>query len=171
VDRAVCPLFNIESRDATMRNMKIALLLASAFAIPLALAQPKLPDGEGKEVVERLCLKCHGPENFVNKKYTKDGWDEVIYSMQSRGLTGTDQEFETIARYCARYLGKSETKVNVNRATAKELESALRLPSDQAEAIVRYRGEKGEFHAWQEVAKVPGVDSQKIEENKDRLTF
>ncbi len=151
--------------------MKAALLAALAFAILPALAQPKLPDGDGKEVVERLCLTCHGPENFINKKYTKDGWGEVIYSMQSRGLTGTEDEFETVARYCATYLGKSEAKVNVNRATAKELESALSLAADQAESIVRYRIKKGEFRAWQDVAKVPGVDPKQIERNRERLIF
>ena len=87
-----------------MTSMKL-VCAAAVFAI-CALAQPKLPDGEGKEVVERLCLKCHGPENFMNKKYTKDQWDEVIYSMQVRGLTGTDEEFEIVAKYCAKYLGK-----------------------------------------------------------------
>lgn len=151
--------------------MKLALLAAAALVIPLAQAQPGLPDGEGKDVVERLCLNCHGPENFINKNYTRDGWGEVIYSMQSRGLTGTDREFDTVATYCAKYLGKSEARVNVNRATAKELESALRLPSDQCEAIVKYRAEKGEFRTWQDVAKVPGVDPRRIEQQKDRLTF
>jgi competence ComEA-like helix-hairpin-helix protein len=154
-----------------MADMKLALCMFAAFSIQGVSAQPKLPDGEGKEVVERLCLSCHGPENFISRKYTKDGWDEVIYSMQSRGLKGTDQEFETVAKYCAKYLGKSSATVNVNRATANELESALALAADQAEAIVRYRGEKGEFHTWQDVAKVPKVDAKKIEESKDRIVF
>ncbi len=90
--------------------MRSLLAAATLFGISLSQAQPKLPEGEGREVVEKLCLTCHGPENFMTKKYTKEGWDDVIYSMQSRGLKGTDEEFEIVAKYCAKYLGKPAAK-------------------------------------------------------------
>ena len=154
-----------------MANVKATMLAAGLLSIPLAHAQSKLPEGEGKEVVELHCLKCHGPENFINKKYTKDGWDEVIYSMQGRGLSATEAEYEIIARYCAKYLTGAVAKVNMNRASAKELESGLGLGADQAEAIVRYRAEKGDFRSWQDVVKVPGIETRKIEDNKEKLTF
>ena len=149
--------------------MKLAVMFLSA--IELAQAQPKLPEGEGREVVERLCLDCHGAENFITRNHTKDGWDEVIYSMESRGLKGTDEEFEIVSKYLTKYIGKSAAKINVNRAAAKELESTLSLASADAEAIVRYRSENGDFKSWQDVAKVPGVDAKKIEAARDRLTF
>jgi len=158
--------------------MRVSLLAGIAFAlaaspliVPVARAQAVLPDGEGKEVVQRLCTTCHGPENFINKKLTRDGWDAVIYSMEQRGFMPTDEEVETILNYCTKYLGGASTKVNVNRATAKELESGLDLPSDQAAAIVRYRADKGDFRTWQDVAKVPGVEARRIEDNKDRIAF
>ncbi len=53
--------------------------------------------------------------------------------------------------------------MNVNKATAQELESSLGLAKPDAEAIVKYREQKGSFKTWQDVAAVPGVSAAKIE--------
>ena len=53
--------------------------------------------------------------------------------------------------------------MNVNKATAEDLASSLGLAQPEAEAIVKYRGEKGNFKTWQDVAAVPGVPAAKIE--------
>lgn len=62
-------------------------------------------------------------------------------------------------------------KINVNMASAEELKSALGLTQAEAEAIVRYRAQKGDFKTWQDVSSVPGVPPEKIKDNQKRLVF
>ena len=69
------------------------------------------------------------------------------------------------------YPGEEVPKINVNEARAIELESGLSLPRSQAAAIVQYRTRNGDFHSIEDLKKVPGVDTAKIEAKKDRLSF
>lgn len=61
--------------------------------------------------------------------------------------------------------------VNVNKASADELASALGLTQAEAQLIVRYRGQHDDFKTWQDVASIPGIPAGKIQENQKRLTF
>jgi hypothetical protein len=85
--------------------MKILIILAAALCLE---AQTPLPEGEGKKVVEKICLDCHGAENFTNKKRTKEEWEKVVSDMIQSGATGTDQEFDTVVAYLTKYFGKTE---------------------------------------------------------------
>ena len=149
-------------------------------AVPCAPAQSKLPDGPGKALVERTCKKCHAIENITRVRLTPERWGEVIDDMISRGAEGTDEEFDQMVEYLAKNFGRGKAsatgaktpasqKINVNKATAKELATALDLSAEDAEAIVRYREKNGDFKEWQDLKKVPGIDTKKIEDNKDRI--
>jgi competence protein ComEA len=61
--------------------------------------------------------------------------------------------------------------IYVNKAKAKDLETALELSSADAAALVRYRDEHGSFKTVDDLKKVPGLDAAKIEARKDRLDF
>ena len=45
------------------------------------------------------------------------------------------------------------------------------IEMELATTIVNDRGEKGPFKEWKDLLKVPGVDPQRIEEQKDNLDF
>jgi competence ComEA-like helix-hairpin-helix protein len=45
------------------------------------------------------------------------------------------------------------------------------VPRATAEAIVKYRDERGRFGAIEDLKKVPGLDAAKVEARKDRLVF
>ena len=45
------------------------------------------------------------------------------------------------------------------------------ISTEDAAAIVKYRADKGSFKELQDVTKVPGIDTKKIEAAKDRLEF
>jgi competence protein ComEA len=93
--------------------------------------------------------------------------------MIQRGAKGTDDEFYEVVDYLATHFSKSSpvVKINVNKATAKDLENSLRIPAKQAAAIVQQREEKGDFKSLDDLEKVPGIDASKIEANKKRLAF
>jgi hypothetical protein len=65
-----------------------------------------LPDGPGKAVTERVCTTCHGLENVVRARMTKERWGAVVDDMVSRGATATDTEIDQIVEYLAANFGR-----------------------------------------------------------------
>jgi competence protein ComEA len=60
---------------------------------------------------------------------------------------------------------------NVNKATAKDIETIAGLSSKDAGDIVQYREAKGNFKTVDDLKKVPGIDADKLEANKQLLEF
>ncbi len=148
--------------------MKGLVLLGFAAA---AFGQT-LPDGPGKAVTEKMCAPCHGLENVVKARLTKEGWSKEVDDMVARGATGTDDEIEQVINYLAANFGLgAPTKINVNTAAPASLAAALGLPTSDAAAIVSYRTANGRFKDLKDLAKVPGIDVKKIESAKDRIEF
>ena len=146
------------------------LFFASLFVlslIPAAKAQ-ELPAGKGKDVVENVCSACHGVDLFSSMRLRKGDWQDVVNSMKTRGADGTDADFKTIVDYLAKFLGDS---VNVNKAAAKELAAELDITTQEAEAIVQHRKDKGDFKIFADLEKVAGLDIKKIEPLKARIAF
>ena len=141
-------------------------VLSLAF---LASAQEKLPDGKGKELVERECTKCHGLEGITGARNSKDRWSSIVDDMVSRGASGTDQEIEQIIDYLSTHFAPA--KINVNKATVKEIATALGISEDNATAVVNYREKNGNFKDIDSLKKVPGIDAQRVDARKDRLEF
>lgn len=135
------------------------------------LAQ-SLPEGPGKAVTERMCKPCHGLENVVREKRTKDRWAEIVDDMVSRGAQGTDTEIDQVIDYLvANFSANAARTVNVNKAEASELSATLGLSAADADAIVHYRAQKGAFKSIQDLMKVPGTDVKKIESVQNRIAF
>ena len=85
--------------------------LLLVFTVVYASAQNdfKLPDGPGREVTERVCTPCHGLENVVRARMTKERWSAVVDDMVSRGAKATDAEIDQIVDYLAANFGKPGT--------------------------------------------------------------
>jgi competence protein ComEA len=142
------------------------------LCLTVAAAAQTLPDGRGKAVVEKMCTPCHGLENVVSARMTKERWGGIVDDMVSRGAEGTDDEIDQVVNYLAANFSKSAAKkVNINKASASELTAALEISASDAAAIVGYRTDKGSFKELKDVTKVPGIDTKKIEAAKDRLEF
>ncbi len=67
--------------------------------------EPKLPDGPGKRLTERICTSCHGIETAVSERHDREGWQKVIDDMVSRGADGTDEELKTVCEYLTKNFG------------------------------------------------------------------
>jgi len=139
------------------------------FLSSFALAQKSsLPDGPGKDVVQRVCGQCHAVEVFTVKGNTRDGWTEVVTEMISRGAQGSDDDFGTVIDYL---VANFPPKVNVNKAGAPELKASLDLSQKDAEAIVDYRKQNGDFKTIDDLKKVPGIDTTKLDTIKQKIAF
>ncbi len=148
----------------------LGALMAAGLVSGQALT---LPAGAGKATTEKVCGACHGAELMIGRQETRETWAAITDDMVQRGAQGTPEEFYEVVDYLSTNFSKSSpaTKVNVNQLTAKDLEKVLRLPEEQAAAIVKYRESPGNFKSVEDLAKVPGVDAAKINASKNRLAF
>lgn len=128
---------------------------------------PPLPDGQGKDTVEKLCRDCHGFAILFEPKRTKATWKKIVDQMAGLGVKGEDEEFDTVVEYLARRFGK----INVNKAPAAELQDVLEITPNEAQAIVRQREANGDFKDFEGLKKVPGMDARKVDERRDRILF
>ena len=144
------------------------MLLVAALA--LGAAAQTLPEGPGKELVEVICSSCHDTVRIATKHWSKKEWEAKVLEMLQEEPDVTQAERDRIVDYLAKSFPQV-AHVNVNKATAKDLEIVLNLAAKEAEAIVRYREENGNFKSTSDLKKVPGVDTAKIEASKERLEF
>ncbi len=152
-----------------------ALVIAGAGLLQAQQQGQSFPDGQGKDTFLRICSVCHGPQMVLGRGNTVDGWTQVVLNMVQRGAQGSEEEFGEIVQYLAKnFPPKGESSVvtvNVNKAGAEEIKTALDIAMKDAQAIVAFRERSGPFKTVEQVEKVPGVDSAKIESAKDRITF
>ena len=140
-------------------------LLICALA-PLTFAQD-LPEGKGKDVVENVCGACHGTDLISSQRATKEGWSYIVDDMVSRGASATNDQIQQIKAYLAKSFGQ----VNANKGSAAELAQILEITPEQADAIVKYRTDHGNFKTVDDVKKVPGLASANLDAKKDRLVY
>jgi competence protein ComEA len=151
--------------------MRLTFLVFLCAIVASAADKPKLPDGPGKATMERVCGSCHGAEIVLGKKLTRDGWSQIVMTMIQRGAQGTDDEFADIVDYLTNTVSAEAAKINVNKATAKQLQTGLEISDKDADAILHYREANGDFKTVDDLKKVPGVDVAKIEAKKGKLSF
>src|ERR1700735_4105598 len=155
-----------------MKNMNRVALLIPFLAMSLVVAQAQdLPAGKGKDLVENTCGSCHGLDVVVAQHSSKDGWASIVDYMVSRGATGTPEEIATIVDYLAKSFPAAAAKTNVNKASSMDLQSQLELTAKDADAIVKYRNDHGDFQDWDGLAKVPGIAPANVPAKKDGIAF
>jgi competence protein ComEA len=146
--------------------------LTGLAAIWFGCVWAQLPDGPGNAETQRVCKGCHELERSVSPRQDRDGWQQTLDKMVALGAEVTEKDYNAILDYLVKnYPGEEIPKLNVNKATAIELESRLTLPRSQAAAIIEYRTKNGVFKSIDDLKKVPGVDTAKIEAKKDRITY
>lgn len=154
----------------------VTLRFCLSFFVPIFLfvesAAAALPDGPGKDLTIRVCGSCHSPEKATSLHQSSEDWENTVSKMANMGAQATDEEFNTIVAYLAKNFGpEAPPPVNLNTATAVDLESSLELLKSEAAAIIQYRSEKGGFKSIDDLRNVPGLDFKKIESKKSRITF
>src|SRR5260221_13631104 len=93
-------------------------------------AADRFPDTTGKAALLKVCSNCHSAESVVQSFRTRQEWSDVVDQMSRYGAEASDQEFEQILSYLVQHF----SPIRINKATAKELESTLGVPANQAEA-------------------------------------
>jgi len=171
----------------TLLLMSMGVIVASIFAwTPVragqtatqnatadqSLLHPEFPPGEGRDVVMRLCVKCHSPNIILASGQDRVGWENTITKMARLGAVGTDDDYSDIADYLtANFPPSPIKKIFINMATDKQIASILEISEDDAKAIVAYRDKVKGFNSLEDMKKVLNVDAKNLDAKKDRLVF
>jgi mono/diheme cytochrome c family protein len=65
-----------------------------------------LPEGQGREVVEKICSVCHGTDLVASARASRKGWEGTVEEMYARGASSTEAEKAQILDYLSKYLAK-----------------------------------------------------------------
>ena len=140
------------------------------FAGPDACRTEVLPDAPGKDITVKVCASCHAAETVASVRHTPEGWRDVITKMVAAGAEGTEQELETVFQYLStQFPAEAQKALNLNTATAIELESVAGLLRKEAAALIAHREKNGPCKKLEDLKKIAGLDYKKIEARKERL--
>jgi competence protein ComEA len=150
-----------------MTILPVAAFAQAATGQSASDASSRFPPGPGRDALFKVCNNCHGPESVLGQLKTHDEWSKTLDEMASNGAEGTDEEWNAILAY----LDQHYSLIFVNKASAKDLASTLDVSEAVAQAIVRTRTEKGSFKTIDDLKRVPGIDTAKVDARKDRLIY
>jgi hypothetical protein len=97
----------------SVKRIGFATLL-TAFSLAASAHAQDLPDGAGKDLVMNVCTQCHDLARITSKNRTKEEWNDTVDKMAMRGAKASDEEFETIVTYLAKYFGKDQSPQKSN---------------------------------------------------------
>ncbi len=136
----------------------------------IAAMAETMPAGPSRELTVRVCAQCHEPQRAAALRLTRDGWEGVMAKMIGLGARATDEEIARITDYLAEnFKGEAPKPINMNTASAIELESVAGLLRKEAAAWIAYRNTHPPCKALDDLKKVVGVPFKKIDERRDRL--
>ncbi len=154
----------------TFRTIRwtMALLVTTAAAMLLTIgARAQDQDDAPAAAFRRVCSNCHDADRILATRRTRTQWEEVIEKMIDRGAEGTSDDFTTAEEYLLRVSGR----VNVNRAATKDMVLVLGITQKDADAIAEYRKANGEIKDFDSLAKIPGIDLEKLNKARDAISF
>ena len=80
-----------------------------AYAIPASSQGLRLPEGEGRDLVERACMRCHGPQKLAGPDgghwpafgpgKSPDEWQHVMNFMTTYGVALTKDQVPVVTAY------------------------------------------------------------------------
>jgi len=151
--------------------LSVRFVLVCLFAaLPAAAAD--LPEGGGKQELQTMCAPCHDLAKSVSLRQDRNGWGQTMVKMIAFGMQGSDEDMRLVLDYLVEHFPPRELPpVNLNTASAIQLESRFSLLRSEAAALLKYRKAHGPFKSLEDVKRAPGVDFAKIEAKKDIVVF
>lgn len=66
-----------------------------------------LPSGQGREILEHECLRCHELDalTLFRDFYGREQWRALVMTMRDNGAELDDAQVDVLARYLARHFG------------------------------------------------------------------
>jgi cytochrome c5 len=83
-------------------------------------AESPLPDGPGKDVVQRACTQCHDLKVITSKRATEDEWAKTVNDMINRGAVLSDDEADAVIDYLSKHFKPAESNPKQQPDTATQ---------------------------------------------------
>jgi hypothetical protein len=90
--------------------LKILILAIAILILPaVCIAQDAttMPDGPGKEIIQKACIGCHSIKVVLSKRATHDEWAALVDQMISRGAEVPDDQVDVVVQYLSTNYGPS----------------------------------------------------------------
>ena len=150
------------------RSMFVVGVAAVLVALTICAAtQDRFPNGPGKAEFLKVCSNCHEAETVLAYRQTASEWATTLEKMGQLGAEAAPNEWRLVEQY----LDAQLAVININAAAFEELQATFEISEAEAQAIVKYRKDKGNFKSIDDVKKVPGLEAAKVDARKDRLIF
>ncbi len=65
----------------------------------------RLPEGEGREIVERVCTACHSAERIVRERLDIEEWEMLVAAMEDEGAEIDNEEYDVLLDYLVKNFG------------------------------------------------------------------
>lgn len=136
----------------------------------------KMSEGKSNTVVEKLILFAiflvfagivvafAFKWNYVEEDTSSDAVTSFQYVTSSK--TDSTSTGESTSDTSSVAVGK----ININTATAEELDSIPEIGPSKAKAIIEYRETEGEFSEIEDIMNVSGIGEKTFEKLKDYIT-
>jgi competence protein ComEA len=157
----------MKSSKLSVIGLGIPLLAAVLVLTVAAVSRPRQDPKKLEQAFQRVCSDCHEPERIFESKRTRGDWESIVEKMIEKGATGTDQDFELVLQYLLSQAGM----VNVNQATPQDIALVLGLTPKEADSVVAFRKQNGNYKNFDALTKVPDVDAAKLQQHKDAVIF
>jgi cytochrome c5 len=111
-------------------------------------AQVHLPNGPGKQALQKVCSSCHPAEIVVNRDNhagTRDQWAGTIDRMLARGAKGTNEEFDQITDYLVANFGYIPTPSYLPEGAAKKTVERVCGPCHGVNLLIGRRSSRAEW--------------------------
>lgn len=99
---------------------------------------------------------------------------DMIYVPKKGEVVGGGEKVSAVSSVLTSKAGSSNSaargKLNINKATAAELDTLPGIGPSTAEKIIEYRSSKGSFNSIEELNDVSGIGDKKFEDIKDLIT-
>ena len=69
--------------------------------------QTHLPEGNGRELVQKVCNSCHSVDLITTHRQTRDEWTGTVQRMAQHGASATDEQFNQIVDYLTNNFGRN----------------------------------------------------------------
>ena len=131
-----------------------------------------LPPGPARESVTTTCITCHGLKTVVLARKSQPEWAKAVNDMIQRGAPVFPDEIEPMVQYLAKSFPAGLPKpVNVNTATAADLQKIPGMKPDVAQHIVDARAKAGPFKSAADLERAAGLDKSDFESVRYLLKY
>ncbi len=93
----------------TLRDGTLAAQTETQKETKSQSTEPSLPDGAGKDLVMRTCVKCHNLKIITTKRASEEEWTRSVDNMVNRGAVLSDDEADEVIDYLSHNFKPAES--------------------------------------------------------------